>query len=56
MTWGFSRDDVEAAFFGKYLQLGIFGVSPFETIDREGVGQLIETRGQRRAAQPGRAS
>jgi len=42
MTWGFSRDDVEAAFFGKYLQLGIFGVSPFETIDREGVGQLIE--------------
>jgi len=42
MTWGFSRDDVEAAFFSKYLQLGIFGVSPFETIDREGVGQLIE--------------
>ena len=42
MTWGFSRDDVEAAFFGKYLQLGIFGVSPFETIDREGVGQLVE--------------
>jgi pyruvate,orthophosphate dikinase len=41
MTWGFSRDDVEAAFFGKYLQLGIFGVSPFEAIDREGVGQLI---------------
>jgi pyruvate,orthophosphate dikinase len=42
MTWGFSRDDVEAAFFGKYLQLGIFGVSPFETIDTDGVGQLIE--------------
>jgi pyruvate,orthophosphate dikinase len=54
MTWGFSRDDVEAAFFGKYLQLGIFGVSPFETIDREGVGQLVELAVQRgRAARPG---
>ena len=41
MTWGFSRDDVEAAFFGKYLRLGIFGVSPFETIDADGVGQLV---------------
>ena len=28
MGWGFSRDDVEAAFFGRYLELGIFGVSP----------------------------
>ena len=54
MTWGFSRDDVEAAFFAKYLQLGIFGVSPFETIDREGVGQLIELAVARgRAARPG---
>ena len=54
MTWGFSRDDVEAAFFGKYLQLGIFGVSPFETIDREGVGQLIEFAVRKsRAARPG---
>jgi pyruvate,orthophosphate dikinase len=40
-TWGFSRDDVEAAFFSAYLEKGIFGVSPFETIDRDGVGQLI---------------
>ncbi|HEX9039596.1 MAG TPA: pyruvate, phosphate dikinase [Trebonia sp.] len=54
MTWGFSRDDVEAAFFGKYLQLGIFGVSPFETIDREGVGQLVELAVRAgRAARPG---
>jgi len=54
MTWGFSRDDVEAAFFGKYLQLGIFGVSPFETIDREGVGQLVEIAVSKgRAARPG---
>ncbi len=40
-TWGFSRDDVESAFFGRYLELGIFGVSPFETLDRDGVGQLV---------------
>jgi pyruvate,orthophosphate dikinase len=54
MTWGFSRDDVEAAFFAKYLQLGIFSVSPFETIDREGVGQLIELAVRKgRAARPG---
>jgi pyruvate,orthophosphate dikinase len=40
-TWGFSRDDVEAAFFGRYLELGIFGVSPFETLDADGVGRLV---------------
>ncbi|MCW2543905.1 MAG: pyruvate, phosphate dikinase [Frankiales bacterium] len=42
-TWGFSRDDVEAAFFSRYLDLGIFGVSPFESLDREGVGSLVRT-------------
>lgn len=41
-TWGFSRDDVEAAFFSAYLEKGVFGVSPFESIDREGVGELIK--------------
>jgi len=41
-TWGFSRDDVESAFFGKYMEMGIFGVSPFETLDRQGVGRLVE--------------
>jgi pyruvate, orthophosphate dikinase len=41
-TWGFSRDDVEAAFFSAYLDKGIFGVSPFESLDREGVGRLVE--------------
>ena len=40
-TWGFSRDDVEAAFFSAYLEKGIFGVSPFETIDKDGVGALV---------------
>jgi pyruvate, orthophosphate dikinase len=41
MGWGFSRDDVEGAFFGRYIDLGIFGVSPFETLDAEGVGRLV---------------
>jgi pyruvate, orthophosphate dikinase len=41
MTWGFSRDDVEASFFGAYMDKGIFGVSPFESIDRVGVGELV---------------
>jgi pyruvate,orthophosphate dikinase len=41
MGWGFSRDDVEGAFFWRYLELGIFGISPFESIDRDGVGRLI---------------
>src|SRR5581483_5535740 len=42
MTWGFSRDDVEGAFFSRYIELGVFGVSPFETIDRDGVGRLVK--------------
>jgi pyruvate,orthophosphate dikinase len=41
-TWGFSRDDVEGAFFAQYLERGVFGVSPFESIDRAGVGRLVE--------------
>ncbi len=41
-TWGFSRDDVEAAFFATYLEKGIFGVSPFESLDRDGVGRLVK--------------
>jgi pyruvate, orthophosphate dikinase len=53
MTWGFSRDDVEGAFFSKYIELGIFGVSPFETIDRDGVGRLVDIAVKEgRAARP----
>ncbi|QIB45936.1 pyruvate, phosphate dikinase [Streptomyces aureoverticillatus] len=50
-VWGFSRDDVEASFFTAYLEKGIFGVSPFETIDKDGVGKLV-----RDAAAAGRAT
>lgn len=42
MVWGFSRDDVEGSFFSQYLAAGIFAVSPFETIDRDGVGLIVE--------------
>jgi pyruvate,orthophosphate dikinase len=54
MTWGFSRDDVEAAFFSDYLEKGIFGVSPFESLDREGVGRLVQIAVEEgRKARPG---
>ncbi|MCW2767795.1 MAG: pyruvate, phosphate dikinase [Nocardioides sp.] len=43
MTWGFSRDDVEASFFSTYLERDIFPVSPFESLDTEGVGELVRT-------------
>jgi pyruvate,orthophosphate dikinase len=53
MTWGFSRDDVEAAFFSTYLEQGVFPVSPFESLDTEGVGELVRTAAERgRAARP----
>jgi pyruvate,orthophosphate dikinase len=53
MTWGFSRDDVEASFFSTYLQHGIFAVSPFESLDTEGVGQLVRMAVERgRSARP----
>jgi pyruvate, orthophosphate dikinase len=42
MGWGFSRDDVEGAFFGRYIEMGIFGVSPFETLDVDGIGRLVK--------------
>ncbi|MGB4690532.1 MAG: pyruvate, phosphate dikinase [Candidatus Nanopelagicales bacterium] len=53
-TWGFSRDDVEASFFSPYLEMGIFSVSPFESIDREGVGQLVRIAVEKgRSVRPG---
>jgi pyruvate,orthophosphate dikinase len=40
-VWGFSRDDVERSFFPAYVEQGVFEASPFETIDRDGVGRLV---------------
>jgi pyruvate, orthophosphate dikinase len=53
-TWGFSRDDVEAAFFSAYLEKGIFGISPFESLDEEGVGELVRIGAEKgRSRRPG---
>ncbi|MGD0197359.1 MAG: pyruvate, phosphate dikinase [Solirubrobacteraceae bacterium] len=41
-TLGFSRDDVEGAIVPQYISERIITVSPFETIDRDGVGMLVK--------------
>ncbi len=42
MTYGLSRDDAEGLFLGEYVERGILDSDPFQTLDREGVGRLIE--------------
>ncbi len=41
-TLGFSRDDIEARILAKYIDRKILDRSPFETIDRNGVGELVK--------------
>ena len=41
MGFGFSRDDI-AGFLPEYVKAGILEADPFQTIDQEGIGQLIE--------------
>jgi pyruvate,orthophosphate dikinase len=41
MTFGFSRDDVEARMMPAYLERGLLRRNPFETIDVAGVGDLV---------------
>ncbi|MFP3900337.1 MAG: pyruvate, phosphate dikinase [Acidimicrobiia bacterium] len=53
MTFGFSRDDVEARMMPEYLDRGLLARNPFETIDRTGVGELVELAVERgRTANP----
>jgi pyruvate,orthophosphate dikinase len=53
MTFGFSRDDVEGRIMPTYLELGLLKRNPFETVDRDGVGELIRMAVERgRAANP----
>jgi pyruvate,orthophosphate dikinase len=40
-TFGFSRDDVEAKFIPKYIEMGILTESPFDSVDVGGVGKLV---------------
>jgi pyruvate,orthophosphate dikinase len=42
MTFGYSRDDAERAFLVTYIEQGILAKNPFQTIDREGVGRLMQ--------------
>ena len=52
-TFGYSRDDAERNFLVKYVEDGILPVNPFQTIDRPGVGQLMDiTVAKGRAARP----
>ena len=51
MTFGFSRDDVEARMMPAYLERGLLRANPFHTIDRDGVGELV-----RLAVERGRAT
>jgi len=41
MTFGFSRDDVEGRFMSEYLEHKLLRANPFETLDQEGVGELV---------------
>jgi pyruvate,orthophosphate dikinase len=41
MTFGFSRDDVESRMMPAYLEKGLLKRNPFETIDQDGVGELV---------------
>ena len=41
-TFGYSRDDAERNFLVKYVEDGILPVNPFQTIDRDGVGELMK--------------
>jgi pyruvate,orthophosphate dikinase len=42
MTFGYSRDDAERSFLVKYVELGILPKNPFQTLDRDGVGRLMQ--------------
>ncbi|MCQ3939340.1 MAG: pyruvate, phosphate dikinase [Chloroflexi bacterium] len=43
MTFGYSRDDAERNFLITYQEQGILEKNPFQTLDRNGVGKLMQT-------------
>jgi pyruvate,orthophosphate dikinase len=51
MTFGYSRDDAERNFLLVYVERGVLPENPFQSIDRDGVGRLMEM-----ATREGRAS
>ncbi|HWF57566.1 MAG TPA: pyruvate, phosphate dikinase [Candidatus Dormibacteraeota bacterium] len=53
-TFGYSRDDAEGKFLLKYVEEKILPANPFETIDRNGVGRLMDIAVREgRATRPG---
>lgn len=42
MVFGMSRDDAEAKFLFYYVEQGILPANPFQTLDADGVGRLME--------------
>ena len=54
MTFGYSRDDAEGGFLLAYVERGILPANPFQTLDIQGVGQLVRIAVEKgRAARPG---
>ncbi len=53
LTFAFSRDDVEVRLLPAYLEAGVLPFNPFDQLDQEGVGRLIEmTCNDARAVKP----
>ena len=53
MTFGYSRDDAESRFLLEYVTRGILPRNPFQTIDQDGVGELMKMAVERgRAVRP----
>ena len=42
MTFGYSRDDAQAKFLKRYVEMGILKDDPFKSLDWDGVGQLVK--------------
>jgi len=42
MTYGYSRDDAERNFLITYQEQGILETNPFQSLDRSGVGKLMD--------------
>ena len=41
-VFSFSREDVEGKFLGDYMDKGLVEISPFQSIDKNGVGHLMK--------------